>query len=428
MTVKQAGGVSTISLDLEVLRAEVINNTFNQYVTIDTPQTITSQKTIDNKNLILNSTGDYSNYIAVRNGATAAATTRRTLIARGIVYLHGNSSSGGNPELWFGQLVNGSPTDKGVIYLSAGGFLLLNAKGGESDWTANTVMLAKTPVDSTSTTLNALATMGWVNLKFLRKPSTTGTGFLYDTNGTLSHKSFGTTAGTVAEGNHTHDMSTFLTKATLGTDAQITNLATLVASLNSSGQVPLNKLVRSTGSAARGLVASTNNGAMYLTAASYYDALDALHADYDSEADCLPYLVTIAEGGVATGIWQATSSSSHTLILPLPTTANTTYDRVLTCKKNGLVLSWEYDSSAAQSPGSAVTNLAVAVTQTTANAGTWTANGTNGVVVRRHRTVWTGTYLYGFYHDETYDKYGRLYYVSAETRYTIDTPTQVTWS
>ncbi len=104
---------------------------------------------------------------------------------------------------------------------------------------------------------------------------------------------------------------------------------------------------------------------------------------------------------------------------------------MLTVKSGGTVLSWEDGGSAALNPSSAVTDLRDPTgtsSANTANAGTWTANGTNGVVVRRHRTVWTGTYLYGFYHDETYDWYGRLYKVDVEHLYTIDEPTKVNWS
>ena len=62
-----------------------------------------------------------------------------------------------------------------------------------------------------------------------------------------------------------------------------------------------------------------------------------------------------------------------------------------------------------------------------AKSDSWTYDGTNGVKV----TVQTRTYydhtastpvLYGYYRTFTYDKQGRLYSVSAETRYVIDQP------
>lgn len=410
-----------------------------KYVTLNTDQTITSQKIIDNKNLILNSTGDTSQYIAVRNGATAAATTKRTLIARGTVYLHGNSSSGGNPELRFGQLVNGSPTDKGLVYLSAGGYLLLNAKGGESDWTANTVMLAKTPVDSTSTTLNALATMGWVNDKFWRKP-TSSTGFLFNTNGTLSHKAFGTAAGTVAEGNHTHTVSSitdlnlsgYLQTSAVGTATTVGYLKLLVAQLSSTGKVPLSMLTGNiAGHQHDCLVTIDNSGNLGHSGNAAYNAVTSLASDYTAwNSDCLPYLQTRTnQRGQIIGIYLPTSSDNATELIPLLTSSPSS-DKVLTIKAGASILSWEDGGSSAQNPGNAVASLANAAPGTaTANSGTWTAGGSNGVVVRvQTRTMWNGTNLYGFYRDLTFDKHGRLYASSGETRFTIDTPVKVTWS
>lgn len=58
---------------------------------------------------------------------------------------------------------------------------------------------------------------------------------------------------------------------------------------------------------------------------------------------------------------------------------------------------------------------------------TWTAGGEKGLVETvMTRTRWSGTYLYGYYRTKTYDRLGRLYSVSAETRYIIDTPVAYT--
>ena len=116
-------------------------------------------------------------------------------------------------------------------------------------------------------------------------------------------------------------------------------------------------------------------------------------------------------------------------VVNLPTTAPST-DKVLTVKKNGTTVSWEDAGGGAAENPSSKTNLANAAPGTSStNSGTWTAGGSNGVTVRYHtRTMWSGTYLYGFYRDMVFDKNGRLYSVSAETRYTIDTPTKVTWN
>jgi hypothetical protein len=113
----------------------------------------------------------------------------------------------------------------------------------------------------------------------------------------------------------------------------------------------------------------------------------------------------------------------------LLTTAPTT-DKVLTVKKNGTTVTWEDAGGGAAENPSSTTSLANAAPGTaTVNSTTWTAGGTKGVVVRQHtRTMWDGTNLYGFYRDFVFDKNGRLYTVSGETRYTIDTPTKITWN
>ena len=116
-------------------------------------------------------------------------------------------------------------------------------------------------------------------------------------------------------------------------------------------------------------------------------------------------------------------------VASLLTTAPTT-DKVLTVKKNGTTVTWEDAGGGAAENPSSTTSLANAAPGTaTVNSTTWTAGGTKGVVVRQHtRTMWNGTYLYGFYRDWVFDKNGRLYSVSGETRYTIDTPTKITWN
>ena len=110
-------------------------------------------------------------------------------------------------------------------------------------------------------------------------------------------------------------------------------------------------------------------------------------------------------------------------------TANQTTDKVLTVEKDGTTVSWV--DAGAKNPSTTKTNLT-----TTANGGegnaaaqtnTWTFGGTNGVSV----TLQTRTYydhtastpvLYGYYRTFTFDRNGKLYSISAETRYTIDPP------
>ena len=110
-------------------------------------------------------------------------------------------------------------------------------------------------------------------------------------------------------------------------------------------------------------------------------------------------------------------------------TSNQTKDKVLTVEKGGSTVTWE--DAGPKDPSTAKTSLT-----TTANGGegnaaaqtnTWTFGGTNGVAV----TVQTRTYydhtastpvLYGYYRTFTFDRNGKVYSISAETRYTIDQP------
>lgn len=109
-------------------------------------------------------------------------------------------------------------------------------------------------------------------------------------------------------------------------------------------------------------------------------------------------------------------------------TSSPSTDKVLTVKKNGTAVTWEDASASPAENPSSKTNLTVSGEGSdTASNTTWTAGGNNGVQV----TVQTRTYynhsaatpkLYGFQRTYTFDKYGRLYSVSAESRYEIDTP------
>jgi len=111
----------------------------------------------------------------------------------------------------------------------------------------------------------------------------------------------------------------------------------------------------------------------------------------------------------------------------LPTAKDANLDRALVCVAGGTALSFK--SLAAETPTASTTLLAGDSTNAVANTATWTAGGATGVVESELvRVVWTGTYLYGFYRVKTYDKYGRLRSVSAETRVTIDAPVKVTWN
>lgn len=116
------------------------------------------------------------------------------------------------------------------------------------------------------------------------------------------------------------------------------------------------------------------------------------------------------------------ANSAPAAAASLLTTAPTV-DKVLTTKKNDTTLTWEDADRPAESPSSPTSLVPSSYTSSTANTTTWTAGGTKGVTEREvSRVVWTGTYLYGFYRTKTYDRFGRLYSISGETRFTIDTP------
>lgn len=112
-------------------------------------------------------------------------------------------------------------------------------------------------------------------------------------------------------------------------------------------------------------------------------------------------------------------------------TTNPTTDKVLSVKKNGTAVSWEDADRPAENPSSTTSFEESYPSSTNANnvTTTWTAGGTKGYVETVLTKVeWTGTYLYGYYRIKTYDRFGRLYSVSRLKRFSIDTPTKVTWS
>ena len=131
--------------------------------------------------------------------------------------------------------------DDRIDIVSAGenGTVVINAKANQ------TALLNHPTVTPTNTTTRAIATCGWTSSNFAPKGtlnankwvktdangkiistddtpvtlSTSTTGFLYNTSGTLSYLGFGTGVNQVARGNHTHNTST------LNNDAGFVNAA-----------------------------------------------------------------------------------------------------------------------------------------------------------------------------------------------------------
>ena len=109
-----------------------------------------------------------------------------------------------------------------------------------------------------------------------------------------------------------------------------------------------------------------------------------------------------------------------TALLALPS-SNVTKDKVLTVLKGGTAVSWE--DAAADNPASKQSLADTYPGTESANSSSWTSGGLNGLTLTvQTRTMWSGTYLYGFYRTLTFDETGRLYSASGETRYIIDTP------
>lgn len=116
----------------------------------------------------------------------------------------------------------------------------------------------------------------------------------------------------------------------------------------------------------------------------------------------------------------------------LPTSANSTYDKVLAVMSGGTALSWQSLKVRPFSPTSPTSRQPACPGTATAATATYTSPSSasaGGLVLRVcSRVTWDGTSLYGFYRDITFDAQGRLYSAGGEVRYTIDTPTKVTWS
>ena len=131
--------------------------------------------------------------------------------------------------------------------------------------------------------------------------------------------------------------------------------------------------------------------------------------------------------GAANSLIKSDASGQLAALVSLLTT-NAAKDKVLTVAKGGTAVTWE---DAAAQNHSSPKNLTVSGEGTeaakTGSSNQWTCDGTQGVTF----TVQTRTYydhtastpvLYGYYRTVTFDRNGRLYSVSAETRYEIDTP------
>lgn len=120
----------------------------------------------------------------------------------------------------------------------------------------------------------------------------------------------------------------------------------------------------------------------------------------------------------------AGSDANGNLITLLALLSNApTTDKALTVKANSTTLSWEDAGGTADNPASKQSLADTYPGTESANSSSWTSGELNGLTLTvQTRTMWSGTYLYGFYRTLTFDKTGRLYSATGETRYIIDTP------
>lgn len=207
-------------------------------------------------------------------------------------------------------------------------------------------------------------------------------------------------------------------------------LQTFADNLASNGKMPLSRVYATADEDARLVIAAANQQLGYTTANALL-ALLALESDYDATANALPYAEWAANATKANCLLVGTDADGNLKQAYGTPSSTSSADRVLVMKSGVLTLSLvnQRDVGKATDPGSSVTSLTPSVNTSSADETTWTAGGDNGVVVRRQtRTRWNGTTLYGFYRDETYDRFGRLYSVSAETRYEIDVPFRASWN
>ena len=439
---RNVDGSAEFFVDPNELKQKAQEGLAEKFVTLDTAQTITESKTF-----------------ASAKGIILKDVNGNTLTMRG----YGGSSG------FFGYF--GSNTRNALF-----NFTSTSATFGGG--TVANIYIDADPVDSTSTTSKQIASRGWVNSKFFR-PSTTSTGVVYNTNGTITYKAIGTTANDVAAGHHTHPASDIT-----GLPASIQPYTSTPAALSGNGSAGSSALY------ARGdhshpypditdlkcmisghlntcLLIVDANGDVTHSGNDMYDALSDFAGDYLDGAvtikrhrtgGALDKTIVSASGialytatpsiGFHFGLVSSATSSivetaSGKIQINSPNHATLSVDPAFADASNPTpaellqiaTTGWVLDEVAASNPSSSVQTMPPTNTADAdaANTDTWTAGGNNGVsktVLYRTKYVTSGTtpILYGYFRTETYDRYGRLYHVSGETRATIDSTYLITLS
>jgi hypothetical protein len=161
-----------------------------------------------------------------------------------------------------------------------------------------------------------------------------------------------------------------------------------------------------------------------------YDVLDALTdaCTISGHSVTFPF-PEWAAGATKVNVLLGTDASGDMKnVVSLLTTAPST-DKVLAVLKDGTAVSWADADRPAVNESSP---YSMDDTYPGTDAGdqlAWTSGGSTGLTMTvQTRTMWNGTYLYGFYRTLKFDRYGRIYSASGETMYPIEQPTVITWS
>lgn len=212
-------------------------------------------------------------------------------------------------------------------------------------------------------------------------------------------------------------------------------LDALEAALDANGKVPLSQLTGNIqGHSGDCLVTIDNSGTLGHSENKAYDVLMELtdQSTVTNHVATLPF-PSWASGATKTSVLVGTDGDGDlTNVMTLPASANATWDRMVVCAATGTSLSLK--NVRAENPSSTLQLVAGGSTNTSAQgaahtvADTGTNLGKGFVLPVVTRVVWTGSALVYFYTTLTFDKYGRLYSLTNETKVTIDSPVKVTWN
>lgn len=456
-----------IGIDEDALTDAVKDEMSDDFVTLGTAQTITGQKTIGGEDLSFASPGKG---IVLTDGAGLNVK----------IYGVGGTGGGYRIEIDGAHVINGTKSA-----LTLGGGMGSSVTIGSASMSGS-VSLAKANADSTSTTSLRVATMGWANDNFWRKV-TNATGFLFSTNGTISHVAFGGSgsASTVARSDHNHSgvyqpagtvpahshsaASLTLQTATSGLRFVVFNADATTSTVKTIHLEDL-KYTESGHSGNCIIVVDTNGNVTHSTNI-FYDALEWLKDQFDGTNKIVAKLTTKDSSNNTTEVksgalelsaatpyidfhfGQASAdytsriiesqsgrlqlvSPGHPILSEHPAdTSNDTTDTSKTDNATALqIATVGYVNGKAGAPTNPATVTSIAPTGDGEDTTTWTAGGQNGLSVKRlMRTRYVkpssgNPVLTAYYRTETYDKFGRIYSVSAESSEPVDTTTLITWT